>query len=239
MQEVYLEVDCELDNHEKLWRYMDLSKFISLIEKKAIWLARADTFRDKHEGRFPDEMKSTTEKEKAYQSFEVDARSLVKDADDFLDYLQKNTFVSCWHKNFDENMVMWEIYGRDTNAVAIQTTVERLKESVAVTSSYGYSALGMGQPTPIVLTRHIAATRIEGRQREFLLDSAGAGGMSGGPVFVETPAGFFLVGLYTGLIYPDHVVERNERVTALGTCCDMALCWKHLALEPYTHANGS
>jgi len=98
---------------------------------------------------------------------------------------------------------------------------------------YGYSALGMGQPTPIVLTRHIAATRIEGRKREILLDSAGAGGMSGGPVFVETPAGFFLVGLYTGLIYPDHVVERNEKVSALGTCCDMAFCWKHLALEPY------
>ncbi|BBI99332.1 hypothetical protein FGKAn22_10250 [Ferrigenium kumadai] len=103
---------------------------------------------------------------------------------------------------------------------------------------YGYSALGMGQPTPIVLTRHIAATRIEGRQREILLDSTGAGGMSGGPVFVETPTGFLLVGLYTGLIYPDHVVEKNERVTALGTYCDLALCWKTLALEPYAHANG-
>lgn len=103
---------------------------------------------------------------------------------------------------------------------------------------YGYSALGMGQPTPIVLTRHVAATRIEGRQREILLDSAGAGGMSGGPVFIETPSGFLLVGLYTGLIYPDHVVKGNEKVTALGTCCDMAICWKHLALEPYTHSNG-
>ena len=34
---------------------MDLAKLISLLEKKAIWLARADTFMDRHEGRFPDE----------------------------------------------------------------------------------------------------------------------------------------------------------------------------------------
>ena len=97
---------------------------------------------------------------------------------------------------------------------------------------YCYSALGMDQPTPIVLTRFVAATRVSGRQREILLDSAGARGMSGGPVFVETASGVFLVGLYTGLIYPDHVIEKNDRVTALGTCCDMVLCWKHLSLEP-------
>lgn len=103
---------------------------------------------------------------------------------------------------------------------------------------YGYSALGMDQPTPIVLTRHVAATRIGGRQREILLDSAGARGMSGGPAFVETSAGVFLLGLYTGLIFPDHIVEKNERVTALGTCCDMAICWQHLALEPYAYTNG-
>lgn len=103
---------------------------------------------------------------------------------------------------------------------------------------YGYSALGMDQPTPIVLTRHVAATRVHGRQQEILLDSTGASCMSGGPVFIQAPGGVFLVGLYTGLVYPDHVIERNDRVTALGTCCHMALCWKHLSLEPYSHAHG-
>lgn len=102
---------------------------------------------------------------------------------------------------------------------------------------YGYSALGMEQPTPIVLTRHVAAVRIHGRQQEILLDSAGASGMSGGPVFTQAPGGVFLVGLYTGLTYPDHVIERNERVTALGTCTHMDLCWKHMPLEPYPNAN--
>ena len=50
---MYLEIDDSLDDDLRLWRYIDLAKLISLFEKKAIWLARADTFRDKHEGRFP------------------------------------------------------------------------------------------------------------------------------------------------------------------------------------------
>jgi len=91
---------------------MDLAKLISLLETKAIWLARADTFKDRHEGRFPDEMRMLAEK--ACGSFSKDDPSPVQDADDFQDYLLKNTFVNCWHENIDENMVMWEIYGRDT-----------------------------------------------------------------------------------------------------------------------------
>lgn len=138
MPNVYLEINDEIDDNQKLWRYMDLSKFVSFIEKEALWLARADTFRDKHEGRFPDDMRMTIEK--AYEKFGND-KSVVKDADDFQDYLRKNTFINCWHKNFDENMVMWEIYGRDTNAVAIQTTAERMRENIDPSNLSGHSLI--------------------------------------------------------------------------------------------------
>ena len=59
----------------------------------------------------------------------------------FQDYLRKNTFLSCWHSNFDENMVMWEIYGRDNNAVSIQTTVEAIKNSIDPSNLYGHSLI--------------------------------------------------------------------------------------------------
>ena len=55
---VYLKIDDTLEKSLRVWRYMDLAKLISLLEKKAIWLARADTFMDRHEGRFPDEMRT-------------------------------------------------------------------------------------------------------------------------------------------------------------------------------------
>jgi hypothetical protein len=101
---------------------------------------------------------------------------------------------------------------------------------------YGYSSLGMEQPTPIVLTQHVASTRINGdREMDILLDRPGAAGMSGGPVFVHRQDGAYLVGIYTGIIFPDHVLNRDERerVTALGTCSVIGLCWRGWKLQPY------
>jgi len=118
--------DTESDYGEMLWRYMTLPKYISLIKNKEIWLARADQFEDMQEGRFPDDMKEIIQK--AYDGLK-DAPGIVANAEDFADYLKKNTFISCWHKNTQENIVMWAIYGKSMESVALQTTVEKLRSS--------------------------------------------------------------------------------------------------------------
>lgn len=91
---------------------------------------------------------------------------------------------------------------------------------------YGYSALGLEQPTAIVLVRFVAANRVKDRKSDVLLDGPGAPGMSGGPVFVERDGKLLLVGIYTGLLYPDHVVQRNEKYTALGTMSNLVMWWR-------------
>lgn len=91
---------------------------------------------------------------------------------------------------------------------------------------YGFSTGGLSLPTPVVLTRFVAATAVSGRPQEFLLNSGGAPGMSGGPVFVERDDDVALLGVYTGIIYPDPVIERNTNVTALGSCANLSLCWR-------------
>lgn len=135
--DVSLKIDDALKEDQKVWRYMDLAKFISMLETRALWLARADTFRDRHEGRFPNEMRDLIEK--AYQKLGANSNSPIKDADDFQDYLLKNTFISCWHENVDENMVMWEIYGRGCNVVAVQATVGGIRKSVVTSGMRGHS----------------------------------------------------------------------------------------------------
>lgn len=80
---------------------------------------------------------------------------------------------------------------------------------------YGYSALTMTQPTAIVLTRYIAAS-VAASPTVALLDGIGAQGMSGCPVFVELDGRIFLSAVYTGSVYPDHIVQANNPVTALG-----------------------
>jgi hypothetical protein len=91
---------------------------------------------------------------------------------------------------------------------------------------YGFGTDGLGLPTPIVLTRFVTATTVSGRPQELLLDSGGAPGMSGGPVFVERANDIALLGVYTGVIYPDPIIERGAKVTALGACANLSLCWK-------------
>lgn len=135
MRNLKLKVEDSLSTDTKLWRYIDLAKFVSLLDSGSLWLARSDTFKDQSEGRFPSEMRVAIEK--AYESFDNKNDSLINSADDFQEYLCRNAYVSCWHKNIDENMVMWELYGRDSNAVAVQTTVEKLESNISKIESGG------------------------------------------------------------------------------------------------------
>lgn len=95
---------------------------------------------------------------------------------------------------------------------------------------YGYSAFGSHNPTAIALTRFVASTRFSQRTQEFLLESPGAPSMSGGPVFVEHEGQIHFCGQYTGLIYPDHIRQQNDKTTALGTCVDLSQIFQTLAM---------
>jgi Trypsin-like peptidase domain len=114
-----------------------------------------------------------------------------------------------------------------SNPVLASNTMLRPGDKIYVVGfPYGFSTGGLARPTPVVLTRFVTATAVSGRPQEFLLDSGGAPGMSGGPVFVERDDDIALLGVYTGIIYPDPVIERNAKVTALGSCANLSLCWR-------------
>jgi hypothetical protein len=107
---------------------------------------------------------------------------------------------------------------------------------------YRFGTGGLGLSTPVVLTRFVAATAVSGRPREFLLDSGGVPGMSGGPVFVEHHNDIDLLGVYTGIVYPDSVIERHKKVVALGSCANLSLCWRGslpLVREPTEASNSA
>lgn len=109
---------------------MDVSKLLSLLHKKSLWLARTDTFKDKKEGVFHDAMKQ--ELSLIYKELNTKNSSNlagIKNEDKFQEFLSDNTYINCWHKNINENMVMWEVYGQTENSVAIKTTAKKLKDS--------------------------------------------------------------------------------------------------------------
>ena len=98
---------------------------------------------------------------------------------------------------------------------------------------YAFGTGGPVQPAPVVLTRFVAAAAVSGRPLEFFLDSGGAPGMSGGPVFVERDDEIALLGVYAGVVYPESVIERSEKTLALGSCVNLSSCWSgNLPLVP-------
>ena len=139
MRNLQLNVDNNLSKNEKLWRYIDLSKFVSLLSTKSLWLARPDTFQDSHEGKFPVAMKCSLDK--SYSELGPCPNTDISSSDDFGRILCRNAYISCWHRNANENMVMWQVYGKDTNIVSIQTDVHSLKESLKGAKLDGLSFL--------------------------------------------------------------------------------------------------
>lgn len=136
---------------DKLWRYMDLGKFIHLLSTGKLYFASADSFEDPFEG-----AKGIVERKEEWDSFYLDVlreaiRTVPGATQEMLapDHIEKeaqrllaelnqsgygqrrHTFISCWHCNPFESEAMWKLYSVNTkNAVAIQTTAAHLYESL-------------------------------------------------------------------------------------------------------------
>lgn len=136
---------------DKLWRYMDIAKFISLLSTESLYFSPADTFDDPFEG-----AKGILEKEDTWNDFyleffrhaikkapgvsteDLSEEKVERTAHRLLNELtlngmsdRKSICISCWHCNDFESEAMWKLYSVNvTNAVAIETTYQRLYEAL-------------------------------------------------------------------------------------------------------------
>ena len=136
---------------DKLWRYMDIAKFISLLSTESLYFSPAESFDDPFEG-----AKGVLEKERKWNDYYLEffryaiktapgiskedssGEKLEKTAQKLLNELtesglhdRKNTCISCWHCNEFESEAMWKLYSVNvTNAVAIETTYQRLYQAL-------------------------------------------------------------------------------------------------------------
>jgi hypothetical protein len=117
---------------DKIWRYIDLNKFKSLIKTSSLFFCRADKFHDKWEGVFPIRMIQKFELDKkAYPSsngrtYTACEWQIQKEA--------RSHLINCWHANKSESFAMWKIYSKPNEpSIAIQSTIGRLKLSFNMT----------------------------------------------------------------------------------------------------------
>lgn len=125
------------DGDVKIWRYMDFTKFISLLSKKALFFPRADNLGDPFEGSFP---KINIKKRKGALTT-LSGPGLITLSDFYKRFL-KCTAINSWHINNDESDAMWKLYIKGGGGISIQSTVGRLKNCLKDYKQYSVS-IGM------------------------------------------------------------------------------------------------
>ena len=112
----------------KIWRFIDFTKFISLLDKKALYFTRIDKLSDPFEGATSKEnirLRPEVYKEilESYKDFPIKISKLNEKSRKF--YL-----VNCWHQNNHESAAMWRLYLKSDEGIAIQSTTKRLRDSI-------------------------------------------------------------------------------------------------------------
>ena len=114
------------DPTTKVWRYMDFTKFVSLLEKRELWFTRIDKLNDPFEGTLS-RMSLYLEGVVPGQSAEYD--SFVKIVRDSQLEWRKWVVVNCWHLNEYESAAMWRLYIKSDCGIAIQSTFDKFTRS--------------------------------------------------------------------------------------------------------------
>ena len=131
------------DEDRYIWRYMDLSKFLSLLQGN-LYFPRADHLGD-------DDYECTLPRGNAKIPYDNRilhfGRMLTKQEIEAIDFVEKfetdftniatqvrqSCYVSCWHINQSESAAMWKLYLSKNEGVAVRSTTGRL---LKVTENY-------------------------------------------------------------------------------------------------------
>src|SRR4051812_38571356 len=106
-------VFCPPDNpNTVIRRYLDLAKFLSMLENGGLYFSRADHLGDDYEGWYTDpDLKQIAKRKHENPRDEEEEKRI--------HFLRKWTVVSCWHMNEYESDAMWTRYARDAEGIAI------------------------------------------------------------------------------------------------------------------------
>lgn len=106
----------------KIWRYLDFTKYLSLIENRALFFCRSDKLPDPFEGSIPYKNHILREE----QLDDLKDNKIPQDISTSFEYLKKYMFINCWTISSVESAAMWKLYLRSNEGIAIQSTFDRL-----------------------------------------------------------------------------------------------------------------
>lgn len=112
-----------------IWRYMDFTKVVDMLNSGSLFFANADQFDDPFEGSLT--VKDFDERYDYYQALMgEETASIFSEGGIYSKFCAKNNKkfgISCWHMNEYESAAMWKLYVTTNEGIAIKSTFNRLK----------------------------------------------------------------------------------------------------------------
>jgi len=110
---------------ETVWRYMDLFRYLSLLQSSSLHFARADQMRDNWEGSYG--QLNIVRRPEIYGDSYEERTELENER---REWHLLSAYLNCWHLSDIESAAMWDIYQREGRGVAVRSTWGRLKSSL-------------------------------------------------------------------------------------------------------------
>ena len=126
------------DMDGKIWQYMELAEFVSMLHRRALFFIKASKLRDPYEGLIPqfNNMTRSSEHKEEEQEIKQDFHS--QDQSNHFTQRTPQTIlqqfrlyrelvlINPWHHNEYESAAMWNLYSHENAGIAIQSTTRKL-----------------------------------------------------------------------------------------------------------------
>lgn len=160
-----VDLSSELTGDAKLWRYLSLDKLVDILSTGKLFFAPLSFFvkTDPFEGYLPAAAmnalgeltrRTVTDVESSIRDLEEHCKRAQRDVPNaaweilerkldnlkatpkrFFQAIMQCQTVNCWHANEVESEAMWRLYADNRKAVAVETTVDALRESIQLHES--------------------------------------------------------------------------------------------------------
>lgn len=116
----------------RVWRYMDFTKLVSLIDSRRLFFTRADKFDDPFEGAWPRInvlARQHVPDGMSAEGREAFARAMASMGDVNRKWPKYNA-INCWHMNEHESAAMWKLYLKSDEGIAVQSTYSKFRSAL-------------------------------------------------------------------------------------------------------------
>jgi len=113
------------NSDEKVWRYVDFTKYVAMLNSSSLFFSRADLLGDSFEGSYSRanlKLRPTVYKDIPKEKLGSMLNQISTASRAFVKY----AYVNCWHNNETESAAMWKMYTKSNEAVAIQSSYSKL-----------------------------------------------------------------------------------------------------------------